>query len=145
MRIAKAITLTDCERATLTKWSRGRSTPARLVLRARIVLAAAEVRENKDIAAEFGCTRRTVGTWRNRFAEAGLAGIEKDAPRGGRTPTVRAKFEAKIIRNTTQETPANATHWSTRTMAEAVGVTAYSAIPFPCPPRDQAGIRLRKP
>lgn len=64
MRIAKAITLTDEERAALTKWSRGRSTPARLVLRAQIVLAAADGRENKDIAAELGCTRRTIGVWR---------------------------------------------------------------------------------
>jgi transposase len=108
---------------TLTKWSRGRSTPARLVLRSRIVLAAADGRENKDIAAELGCTRRTVGTWRNRFAEQGLAGIEKDAPRSGRTPEVRAEKEVEILRKTTQETPPNATQWSTRTMAQAVGAS----------------------
>jgi transposase len=123
MRVAKTIVLTDSEQATLTKWSRGRSTPARLVLRAKIVLAAAEGRENKQIANELGCTRRTVGTWRNRFAEAGLAAIEKDAPRGGRRPRVRTKFEAEIIRKTTRETPTDATHWSTRTMARAVGVS----------------------
>ena len=90
MRVAKAIQLTDEQRVTLTRWSRGRSTPARLVQRARIVLAAARGRENKDIAAELGCTRRTVSTWRNRFAEAGLAGIKKDAPRAGRNASVRA-------------------------------------------------------
>lgn len=123
MRVAKAILLTNAERAKLTKWSRGRKTPARLVLRAKILLAAAEGRENKEIAIELGCTRRTVGTWRNRFAEAGLSGIEQDAPRGGRTPVVRAKFEAEILRKTTQETPPNATHWSTRTLAEAIGVS----------------------
>ena len=123
MRVAKSITLTMDERATLTKWSRGRSTPARLVQRARIVLAAAEGRENQDIAAELGCTRRTVGTWRNRFAEQGLAGIEKDAPRGGRPRSVRAAHEAEILRKTTQETPPCATQWSTRTMAAAVGVS----------------------
>lgn len=105
MRVAKTIVLTDEQRATLTRWSRGRSTPARVVQRAKIVLAAAEGRENKDIAAELGCTRRTVGTWRNRFAEAGLAGIEKDAPRPGRTATVRSAKEAEIIRKTTRETP----------------------------------------
>ena len=98
MRIAKPIVLTDEERVTLTKWSRGRSTPSRLVLRAKIVLAAAEGAENKDIAVELGCTRRTVGTWRTRFAESRLAGIKQDAPRGGRTPAVRAAFEAEIIR-----------------------------------------------
>ena len=123
MRIAVSITLTDEERKTLTKWSRGRRTPARLVLRARIALAASEGHQNQAIAAELGCTRRTVGTWRNRFAERRLAGIEKDAPRGGRTPSVRAAKEAEIIAKTTQETPANATHWSLRSMAEEVGVS----------------------
>jgi transposase len=121
MRVAKALTLTDEERVALTQWSRGRSTQARRVLRAKIVLAAAEGRENKDIAAELGCTRRTVGTWRNRFAESRLAGIEQDAPRGGRTATVRAAFEPEIIRLTTQETPPHATQWSTRSLAKALG------------------------
>ena len=91
MRIASAIVLTDEERVSLTKWSRGRSTPTRLVLRAKIVLAAAGGRESKEIAAMLDCTRRTVGTWRTRFAESRLAGIEQDAPRGGRTPT-RGRF-----------------------------------------------------
>lgn len=121
MRVAKAITLTDEERVTLTKWARGRSTPSRLVQRAKIVLAAADGRENRTIAAELGCTRRTVGTWRNRFVTGRLAGVEHDAPRGGRTPTQRVRFEAEIIRKTTQETPPNATQWSTRTLAKALG------------------------
>ena len=90
MRVAQVVTLTSQQRATLTKWSRGRSTPARLVVRAKIVLAAADGRENQEIAVELGCTRRTVGVWRNRFAVSGLAGIEQDAPRGGRLPRVRA-------------------------------------------------------
>lgn len=120
MWVAQAITLTLDERATLTRWSRGRSTPARLILRARVVLTAAAGRQNKDIALELGCTRRTVGTWRNRFAAKRLAGIERDAPRGGRIPTRRARFEAEIIRNTTQETPPNAMQWSTRSLAEAL-------------------------
>ena len=123
MRVAKPITLTDEERATLTKWSRGRSTPARLVMRAKIVLAAAAGRQNNEIASELGCMRKAVGIWRNRFAANRLAGIEKDAPRAGRAPFVRMAKEAEIIRKTTQETPPNATHWSVRTMAKAVGVS----------------------
>lgn len=91
--------------------------------RAKIVLAAAEGRENKDIAIDLGCTRRTVGTWRKRFAEAGMAGIEQDAPRPGRQATVRSTHEAQILHKTTQETPANATQWSVRAMAKAVGVS----------------------
>lgn len=123
MRVAKPITLSEQDRTTLTKWSRGRSTPARLVQRAKIILAAAEGRENKDIAVELGCTRRTVGIWRNRFAADGIAGIEKDAPRPGRRAVVREEKEAEIIRKTTQETPPHATQWSVRTMAKAMGVS----------------------
>ena len=121
MRIAKVITLTDEERATLQKWSRGRSTPSRLVLRAKIVLAAAQGERNDQIAADLKCTRRTVGTWRNRFVATRLAGIKQDAPRGGRPPTQRSAVEAEIIRRTTRETPSNATQWSTRSLAKAMG------------------------
>ena len=121
MRVAKAIALADEERVALTKWARGRSTPERLVLRAKFVLAAAAGRRNDEIAVDLKCLRRTVGTWRNRFATERLVGIERDALRGDRTPTQRAAVEAEIIRRTTQETPANATQWSTRSLAEAIG------------------------
>lgn len=127
MRRACAITLTDEVRATLERWSRGRSTEARLVERARIVLLAAQGRENKDIAAELGVTRATVGRWRDRFAERGVAGIEKDAPRGGRPPMAREELVGKIIEMTTRHKPANATHWSTRTLAAALG-TNHSLV-----------------
>lgn len=123
MRIANTVVLTEEERTMLTKLSRGRSTQARVVLRAEIVLAAADGRRNDHIAEELGCTRRTVATWRNRFVTDRVAGILKDAPRGGRAPTVRSIKEVEILRKTTQETPPNATHWSTRTMAKAAGVS----------------------
>lgn len=125
MRVAVAIALTDEERTVLTKWSRGRSTPARLVLRAKIVLAAAEGMLSKDIAVRLDCKRETVARWRNRFAEqdAGerLASLKQDAPRPGHPPVARLQHEAEIIRKTTQEMPPDATHWSTRSMAKAVG------------------------
>lgn len=121
MRRACQITLSDEDRATLERWSRGRSTQARLVTRARVVLAAAEGRENKDIAAELNISRGAVARWRDRFAAAGVAGITKDAPRGGRPPKERQDLVRRIIEMTTQQKPANATHWSTRTLAEALG------------------------
>ena len=125
MRVAVAVELTKEERTVLTKWSRGRSTPARLVLRAKIVLAAAEGMLSKDIAVRLDCKRETVARWRNRFAEqdAGerLASLEQDAPRPGHPPVARLQHEAEIIRKTTQEMPPDATHWSTRSMAKAVG------------------------
>ena len=73
MRVAPQITLDDEQRKTLQRWSRGQSTPARLVLRAKIVLLAAKGKQNKDIAAELGVDRSIVGRWRSRFAQHGPA------------------------------------------------------------------------
>ena len=124
MRVAVAIELTDQERATLDGYARGRSTPARLVLRAKIVLQAAKGRQNKEIAEDLGTLQKTVGLWRNRFAKLRITGIEKDAPGRGRPKTIGAKKVADIVRITTQETPPNATQWSTRDMAKASEVSA---------------------
>jgi transposase len=123
MKTAPIIVLSEDERKTLATWSRGRSTPARLVLRARIVLAAAEGKTNETIAAELHTSKPTVGRWRNRFAAQRTTGIEKDAPRPGRTPAITAETVTRIVRKTTQEKPEAATHWSTRSMAKAVGVS----------------------
>ncbi len=89
MRKAPTIELSEADLDTLTHWSRGRSTPVRLVLRSKIVLLAAEGRENREIATELATSRQTVGLWRKRFAQQRLPGIEKDAPRGGRLPKSR--------------------------------------------------------
>lgn len=123
MRRAAEIVLTEEERATLVKWSKGRSTPARLVQRARIILAAASGMLSQDIARELGLPAKTVCKWRTRFAQARLAGIERDAPRGGRQPSVRSRVEAEIIRRTTTEKPRKGQVWSTRSMAAEVGVS----------------------
>src|SRR5262245_12217916 len=118
MRVAVSITLSDEERTTLERWARGRSVEARLVLRAKIVLAAAEGAENKEIAVQLATLAKTVALWRKRFATQRLAGIEKDAPRGGRPATARQEIAERIVKATTTETPPGATHWSTRTLAE---------------------------
>ncbi len=123
MRVAIPIKLDARERRILQRWSRGRSTPARLVLRGKIVLLAAEGKQNKDIASELAVDRSIVGRWRSRFAQHGVAGIEKDAPRGGRKPTQRNKLTRLIIKKTTKETPPNATHWSTRSLAKTLGTS----------------------
>jgi transposase len=123
MKTGPVITLADDERQTLVSWSRGRSTPARLVLRAKIVLAAAEGTMNKDIAIQVGTSKKTVSLWRNRFAQARLAGIEHDAPRPGRTPSIPTATVERILHLTTQAKPTAATHWSTRTLAKEVGVS----------------------
>jgi transposase len=123
VRIAASITLTLDQRSKLDAYARSRSVAQRLVERARIVLLAAEGKQNGEIANLLDIGRHTVARWRARFVKLGVAGLEKDAPRPGRAPTVDAQA---IIRKTTQEKPSNATHWSTRSMARAVGVSEAS-------------------
>ena len=123
MRIAPQINLSDEERETLVKWSRGRSTPVRVVQRAKIVLLAADGQENKEIATTLGVMERTVGRWRRRFFDGRAAALEKDLPRGGRHATQREKYERLIIKKVQDEKPEDATHWTTRLLAEAVGVS----------------------
>ena len=123
MRRAPQIDLNDEERKTLLQWSRGRSTPSRLVQRAKIVLLAAEGQENKQIAKSLGVMERTVGRWRTRFYDRGLTVLEKDLPRGGRHATQREKYEAVIIKKVQEDKPQDATHWTTRALGEAVGAS----------------------
>jgi len=122
MRVAQTITVTDGQRVTLRRWARGRSTPVRLMQRAKMILMAADGIQNKEIARTLGVQPSTVGRWRKRFAQSGLAGIEKDAPRGGRKPTKQRRWAKRIIETTLHETPPNATHWSIRTLAKHLGI-----------------------
>lgn len=123
MRVAPNIMLTNEQRKVLDGWARGRRTPLRLVQRAKIVLLAADGRENWQIASDLQLDLGKVGRWRKRFAKDGLSGIEKDLPRGGRPPTIRTALARKIVEMTTQSLPANATHWSTRILARAIGTS----------------------
>jgi len=115
MRRACEIVLNDEERSTLERWARGRSTPARQVMRAQIILQAAEGKRNIEIAPAVGTDRLTVARWRERFAAQRLAGIEKDAPRPGRPAVRREKAAIRIVERTTQTRPKDATHWTVRT------------------------------
>lgn len=124
MRIAPAIVIEEHQRDLLQRWARGRRTPVRLMQRARIVLQAADGMTNQQIAQGLGIDAHTVARWRRRFLLKGIRGIEKDAPRGGRKPTKRNQVARAIVEKTTREKPANATHWSTRTLAKEMGVSA---------------------
>ncbi|MCP3963036.1 MAG: IS630 family transposase [bacterium] len=126
MRVAPKIVLSPDETLELEKLARGRRTSVRLAQRSAIVLLAAEGNENKRIASRLGISRETVGRWRRRYAESGMAGIEKDAPRPGRTPSISAAKVQEIVRKTTRSRPKGGTHWSSRTMATEVGVSATS-------------------
>src|SRR5258708_10080508 len=128
MRVAPRIELTEEEMATLLGWRNGRKSPVRLAERARIVLLAAEGRQDLDIAETLLITPKKAARWRRRFLAKGLAGLEKDAPRPGRTPSISKEAVAEIVRKTTQEKPENATHWSTRSMAMANGISDTSVL-----------------
>jgi transposase len=123
VRVAPEIILTSEERAELTKLARSKLSSVRLVQRARIVLLASQGMQSKDIAAELGIGRVQVSRWRERYAESRLAGIERDLPRGAPPVTVDV---ARLVELTTQSKPEAATHWSTRTMAAELGISAAS-------------------
>ena len=119
-RVAVAIELSVSERRELDELARRRRTAQGLARRARIVLLAAEGLENKTIAAELGAAPDTVGVWRRRFAERRLEGLH-DEPRPGTPRRISDDAVAETIRRTLEETPADATHWSLRSMARSTG------------------------
>jgi transposase len=119
-RVAVAIELSVFERRELEGLTRRRRTAQGLARRARIVLLAAEGLENKKISAELGATQDTVGKWRRRFAERRLDGLY-DEPRPGAPRRIGDDEISETVRRTLEETPADATHWSLRSMARAVG------------------------
>ncbi len=126
MRVAPKIVLSPEEEGPLRKFARGRSTSVRLAQRSEIVLLAAKGLQNREIALQLSLDRETVGRWRHRYAASGLAGIEKDAPRPGRRPSISPAKVREVIEKTLHESPKAATHWSTRTMAEEARISAAS-------------------
>jgi len=110
----------------LEQRSRARSLAARVVERARIVLLAAEGKQNKQIAQQLGISKQKAARWRSRFLQGGISALEKDAPRPGRTPSIASKTVTRVVRMTTQQKPPNATQWSTRSMAKAAGISKAS-------------------
>ena len=120
MRVATLVQLNTVQRRELERLARSKTTSVRMAKRAQIVLLAAADWQIHEIAARVGVGRVQVGRWRDRYAEGGLAAIAHDRPRGGRAVQIDA---AEIVRVTTQVTPPNATHWSTRTLGEQLGVS----------------------
>ncbi len=127
MRVATKITLSDSDKKILEKNTNSRAVSIRLCERSKIVLLAAGGMENKAIARKLKIPPNKVGKWRNRYVEGGIKSISKDKPRGanhgGKDTLSQARLREKIIKKTTQEKPLNATHWSTRSMAEALNTT----------------------
>jgi transposase len=123
MRVAPEIVLTEDERAELNRLVRSKLTSVRLAQRAQIVLLASEGKQNKEIAEQMGIGRIQVSRWRERYTQSRLIGIEHDLPRGA--PPVKVNV-ARLVELTTQSQPKASTHWSTRKMADELGVSAAS-------------------
>jgi transposase len=124
------LTLTDDERQTLQRWARRAKTAQALALRAKIVLACAQGQTNQQVAEQLGIWPQTVGKWRGRFVRQRLEGLS-DEPRPGRPRTITDEQVEQVITKTLEEPPPRQdTHWSTRSMARATGLsqTAISRI-----------------
>jgi transposase len=119
---ATSLALAAEERAGSESLVRRRKTAQDLALRARIVLRCAEGLTNQAVGREVGVCAHTVGKWRERFAEHRLDGL-RDEPRGGAPRTVTDERVAELLVRTLEAAPANATHWSTRSMAAACGLS----------------------
>jgi transposase len=120
---SERLLMTEEQRKTLEAWVRAGTTPQRTVLRARICLLAADEWSNNAIAKELRTSRPTVIQWRKRFAEKGPVGVAEDAPHGPSKKALSAGKVKAIVEATLHTTPKDATHWSTRTMAKAQGVS----------------------
>jgi len=120
---AAALIITEGQQKILEAWVRAPKTPQKIVLRSRICLLSAEGIAHNAIAKRLHTTRATVILWINRFLEKGPDGLCEDAPHGPSTRRLDAEKVKAIVEATLYTTPADSTHWSTRTMAEAKGVS----------------------
>src|SRR5438128_2786167 len=126
MPVRAEVVLDEEERETLERWARRPKSSQALAFRCRIVLAAAEGRSSIEIARQLGCTKSTVGKWRGRFSRRGFDGLH-DEPRPGKPRSLGDDRIEQVIVKTLEEQPPDATHWSTRSMAQATGMS-QSAI-----------------
>src|SRR6266540_2026874 len=129
------LVLTDEERQTLQRWTRRAKTAQALALRAKIVLACADGATNQQVAEQLGIWPQTVGKWRGRFVAKRLAGLS-DEDRPGRPRTIADEQVEQVLTKTLEEPPPHQdTHWSTRSMARATGMSQTAVS------RDLAGVR----
>jgi transposase len=101
---------------------RSRTTPHRVVERAKIVLASADGTSGNQICEEVGVSRPTVTRWLDRYEAGGVSALLGDRPRSGRPREITPELEAEIVRKTLEEKPPSGTHWSSRIMAKEVGL-----------------------
>lgn len=121
-RPLKELVLADDEREKLEQWARRPKSAQRLALRSRIVLACASGLSNTQVAERLHITMPTVGKWRKRFLEDRLEGLV-DEPRPGAPRSVLDRQVEEVVTRTLESKPEAATHWSTRGMAKATGLS----------------------
>jgi transposase len=126
-RPKQVLTLTTDEQQTLEQWARRPTSARRLAMRSRIVLACAEGKTNTHVALDLGLTQPTVGKWRSRFLADRLDGLI-DEPRPGAPRTLTDAQVEAVIARTLESKPAAATHWSTRGMAQATGLSQSAIV-----------------
>jgi transposase len=125
MRIGRPVAelnLTEAERETLQNWVRRPKSAQALALRARMILRCAEGMTNTQVAAQTGVRNATVGKWRQRFVERRLDGL-LDEPRPGAPRKITDAEVERALAMTLESTPKDATHWSTRSLAQASGLS----------------------
>jgi transposase len=126
-RALEELTLTRTEREQLLEWTRRHKSAQALALRSRIVLGAAEGHANRELARRLRVTVQTVGKWRSRFLKRRLDGL-LDEPRPGAPRRIGDRQVEAVIAKTLHERPEGATHWSSRLMAEASGLSQSAVV-----------------
>ena len=114
------LSLTEEERTTLEGWARRRTSGQALAERCRIVLAGGQGQSNTEVARRLGVARSTVIKWRSRFLARRLEGLV-DEPRPGAPRKITDEQVEQVLVATLETTPKDATHWSTRSLARALG------------------------
>ena len=112
---------------TLKRWTARRKTAQALALRSRIILRSATGLSNTQVAAELGITINTAGKWRSRYVQRGVAGL-LDEPRSGAPRRISDDQIEAVVVKTLESTPRDATHWSTRGMAKATGLSDTTVL-----------------
>ena len=111
------------DRVTLEKITKNGNTPQKVAMRARIVLMSADGMATGEIMRQLGTSTPTVTRWRHRYETTGIAGLLKDRSRPGRKKRIEENKVREVVEKTLQEKPLQATHWSTRRLASAVGLS----------------------
>jgi len=126
-RPKKPLEITDADREKLNMMSRRPKSAQAMAMRARIVLSCGLGMSNSEVARKLNITGATVGKWRERFRELGLDGL-LDEPRVGAPRTITDRQIEEVVTKTLESMPANSTHWSTRLMAQEMGLSQNAIV-----------------